>query len=102
MGTANPKRSSSSALKRLKSSLKDIRLVGPKQRSQKVNSRDGNIDKSKFSLMKNQINPFESKFNKVKHNVLGKRIKGTQGKPGLRRQIGINKACIYICNFEKK
>ena len=43
MGTANPKRNGSSALKRLKSTLKDKRLVGPKLRSQKVNLRDGNF-----------------------------------------------------------
>jgi hypothetical protein len=48
------------------------------------------------SLEPNQINPFELKVNKIKHDVLGKKIKGVQGKPGLKRQIGIEKACIYI------
>ena len=99
MGATNPKRSGSSALKRLKASLKDVGLVGrsniSKKKKTKVNPRDVNVEyKSKLnSLIKNQINPFELKVNKVKHNVLGKEIKGIQGKPGLKRQIGIDKVC---------
>ena len=101
MGVTNPKRSGSSALKRLKASLKDIEPVGrsniSKKKNQKVNPRDGNEYKSKLnSLNKNQINPFELKVSKVKHHVLGKKFKGIQGKPGLKRQIGIDK----VCNFK--
>src|SRR5271154_5144163 len=98
MGITNPRRSGSSALNRLKTTLKDVGLIGPKSRSniskkQKIHPKYGNTEyKSKLnSLMKNQINPFELKVNKVKHDVIGKKIKGVQGKPGLKRQIGIEK-----------
>ncbi|CAI2177220.1 4034_t:CDS:10 [Funneliformis geosporum] len=101
MRVKNPKRNGSSALKRLKTTLKDVGLVGQKSRSsiskkqkQKGNPVDANkIEyKSKLnSLMKNQVNPFELKINRVKHDVLGKKIKGVQGRPGLKRQIGIEK-----------
>lgn len=98
MRVTKPKSGRSSALKRLNATLKDVGLVGPKSRSaskKRTHPRDGNANISKLnSLAPNQINPFELKVNKVKHDVLGKKIKGVQGKPGLKRQIGIEKACI--------
>ncbi|CAG8607361.1 5960_t:CDS:10 [Rhizophagus irregularis] len=96
MRVTKPKSGRSSALKRLNATLKDVGLVGPKSRSaskKRTHPRDGNANISKLnSLAPNQINPFELKVNKVKHDVLGKKIKGVQGKPGLKRQIGIEKA----------
>ncbi|CAB4442152.1 unnamed protein product [Rhizophagus irregularis] len=95
MRVTKPKSGRSSALKRLNATLKDVGLVGPKSRSaskKRTHPRDGNANISKLnSLAPNQINPFELKVNKVKHDVLGKKIKGVQGKPGLKRQIGIEK-----------
>ncbi|CAG8560081.1 9677_t:CDS:10 [Funneliformis mosseae] len=101
MRVKNPKRNGSSALKRLKTTLKDVGLVGPKScssTSKKQKQKGNPVDTRKIeyqsklnSLIKNQVNPFELKINRVKHDVLGKKIKGIQGRPGLKRQIGIEK-----------
>ncbi|GBB85519.1 hypothetical protein RclHR1_12000011 [Rhizophagus clarus] len=93
MRATNPKSDRSSALKRLNATLKNNGLMGSKSRSNSKKQklpRDGGV-KSLNSLVPKQINPFELKINKVKHDVLGKKIKGIKGKPGMKRQIGIEK-----------
>ncbi|CAG8542688.1 2598_t:CDS:10, partial [Dentiscutata heterogama] len=93
-------KSGGSALKRLKSTLKEAKVIGHGSRSSmskkqkrkgKPKGDDRNNTKDKLEFLKNQINPFELKVTKTKHNVLGRKVKGTQGRPGLKRQIGIEK-----------
>ncbi|KAF0446050.1 Nop14-like protein [Gigaspora margarita] len=92
-------KSGGSALKRLKSTLKEAKVIGHGSRSSmsKKQKRKGkpkddkNDTKDKLEFLKNQINPFELRVTKTKHNVLGRKVKGIQGRPGLKRQIGIEK-----------
>ncbi|CAG8505790.1 27862_t:CDS:10 [Racocetra persica] len=88
-----------SALKRLKSTLKEAEVIGhgsrsnmsKKQRRKGKPKDDKNDAKSKLGFLKNQLNPFELKITKTKHNVIGRKVKGTQGRPALKRQMGIEK-----------
>ncbi|CAG8819599.1 12139_t:CDS:1, partial [Gigaspora rosea] len=91
-------KSGGSALKRLKSTLKEAKVIGhgsrssmSKKQKRKGRPNDKNDTKDKLEFLKNQINPFELRVTKTKHNVLGRKVKGTQGRPGLKRQIGIEK-----------
>ncbi|CAG8612988.1 6999_t:CDS:2 [Racocetra fulgida] len=80
-------KSGGSALKRLKSTLKEAEVIGPgsrsnmskKQRRKGKPKDDKNDAKSKLGFLKNQLNPFEIKVTKTKHNVIGRKVKGTQG-----------------------
>ena len=38
-----------------------------------------------------KVNPFEVKFNRQKHNVLGRKVKHDKGKPGVSRSKAIKK-----------
>ncbi|CAG8519627.1 9906_t:CDS:10 [Cetraspora pellucida] len=93
-------KSGGSALKRLKSTLKEAEVIGHGSRSSmsKKQRRKGkpkgdnkNHVNGKLGFLKDHINPFELKVTKTKHNVIGKKVKGTQGRPGLKRQMGIEK-----------
>ncbi|CAG8476649.1 6796_t:CDS:10 [Acaulospora morrowiae] len=94
------KKNGGSALKRLKTTLKEAGIIGPNSRSgiSKKQKRKGepkeigkNNIKSKIGHINGKVNPFELKVTRTKHNVLGKKVKGVQGRPGLKRQIGVEK-----------
>jgi len=84
----NQKKSNVSALKRLKTRLKNSGIIG-----QNVNSKKKGFDKKelkkktkeKLDNLKKETNPFEIKFTKQKHDIMGRKIKGIQGKPGQAR-----------------
>ncbi|KAI8087486.1 nucleolar protein 14, partial [Thamnidium elegans] len=86
-----------SALKRLKKTLQVAGVVGQASkasRSKKDRKRGAptevgknNADK-KLSLIRGEFNPFEHKIQKTKFEILGRKMKGTSGKPNLSKQIG--------------
>lgn len=83
-----------SQLKRLKASLRQAGVVGP-QKSKKAakkgrDGKDSRIDfQDKLSSIREEMNPFETKFTKRKFEVIGaEKVKGVKGRPGVSKQIG--------------
>lgn len=88
--------SGGSALKRLKKSLVAAGVVGPQSKSNrsKKDRKKGkpvtdkiDVDK-KLAHIRGEFNPFENKVQRQKFEILGRKLKGTQGKPALSKQIG--------------
>ncbi|KAF9438168.1 nucleolar complex protein 14 [Entomortierella beljakovae] len=87
-----------SALYRLKSSLKEAGAIGPNSRASlsKKDRKKGrptaasakNDLNKKLAHIKEAMNPFEMKVTHQKHDVLGRKTKGVQGKPTLSKQVG--------------
>ncbi|KAK3817642.1 MAG: Nop14-like protein [Benniella sp.] len=87
-----------SALYRLKSSLKEAGAIGPNSRASlsKKDRKKGrptaasakNDLNNKLAHIKDAMNPFEIKLTRQKHDVLGRKTKGVQGKPTLSKQVG--------------
>src|SRR4051794_25150114 len=91
-----------SQLKKLKASLKNAGVIGQPQKSKKVKnrlrkSRDGATTNSDSRVsrdaalqsIREEFNPFDIKKNREKYSVAGgRKVKGTQGKPGISKQIG--------------
>ncbi|KAF9114261.1 nucleolar complex protein 14 [Mortierella sp. AM989] len=87
-----------SALYRLKSSLKEAGAIGPNSRASlsKKDRKKGrptaasakNDLNKKLAHIKEAMNPFEMKVTHQKHDVLGRKSKGIQGKPTLSKQVG--------------
>ncbi|OMJ26586.1 putative nucleolar complex protein 14 [Smittium culicis] len=92
-----------SALKRLRSSLSSAGVIGPKASVSKKAKKKGVISQNKsndefqkqlstrLKQIQTEMNPFETKVNNKKDFVLGRKLKGETGKPGLTRQIGVEK-----------
>lgn len=94
--------SGGSALKRLKASLRAAGIVGQQSkasRSKKDRKRGIPIEagkndvNEKLKLIREEFNPFEIKVNRSKFNVVGRKVKGAQGKPTLSKQIGEENVC---------
>jgi nucleolar protein 14 len=92
--TQQPKGSGGSALKRLKKSLQVAGVVGQTSkasRSKKDRKRGApteagkNDADKKLSLIRGEFNPFEQKHQKTKFEILGRKMKGTSGKPTLSK-----------------
>ncbi|KAI7887814.1 nucleolar protein 14 [Mucor mucedo] len=92
-----PKGSGGSALKRLKKTLQAAGVVGQTSkasRSKKDRKRGAptevgrNDSDKKLSLIRGEFNPFEHKIQKTKFEILGRKMKGTSGKPNLSKQVG--------------
>lgn len=92
-----PKGSGGSALKRLKKTLQAAGVVGQTSkasRSKKDRKRGAptevgrNESDKKLSLIRGEFNPFEHKIQKTKFEILGRKMKGTSGKPNLSKQVG--------------
>ncbi|KAK9765272.1 nucleolar complex protein 14 [Basidiobolus ranarum] len=86
-----------SALKRLKSSLREAGVIGQQSRAStskksKKRGRPSEVGKNgvreKLNTISNALNPFELKVSKTKYDVVGRKVKGSQGRPGLSKQIG--------------
>ncbi|KAI3647032.1 hypothetical protein MP228_007253 [Amoeboaphelidium protococcarum] len=91
------KKGGGSVLKRLKSNLKDLGLIGPQKKSGASNkgtkAGDGGRDtiltkREKLAKLHNRISPFELKVNRQKHQVLNRVVKGSVGKPMISRKKG--------------
>jgi nucleolar protein 14 len=86
-------KSGGSALKKLKQSISENRIqeklqkVGKRksknaQQAQLVQRRDARSELRNLQKKNQQNNPFEQRFSKQKHDVLGRNQKGLQGRPG--------------------
>jgi nucleolar protein 14 len=89
--------SGGSALKRLKKSLQVAGVVGQTSKASrsKKDRKRGNPSEAgkndadkKLSLIRGEFNPFENKVQKEKFEILGRKVKGSSGKPTLSKQIG--------------
>ncbi|ORZ39919.1 nucleolar protein 14 [Catenaria anguillulae PL171] len=88
--------SGGSTLKRLKTTLKTAGLIGPQKAAAKkaakaTATRPSALAQKADAILKSlrSNNPFELKVQKTKHDVLGRKLKGSQGRPGLTRQKGL-------------
>ncbi|KAI9168116.1 nucleolar complex protein 14 [Blastocladiella emersonii ATCC 22665] len=95
-GTNRPGASGGSTLKRLKANLKSAGLIGAKAGKSKAAAKTAQPRQSALAQRADAVlrsirsnNPFEAKVTKTKHDVLGRKIKGAQGRPGLTRQRGL-------------
>lgn len=97
------KQSGGSTLKRLKSNLKSLGLIGKQKISKRKHAKLAKGEKeervAKLKKLQDQVNPFELKFNRKKHEVLGRKEKGVVGKPGASRKTGIEVVSIFS-NYE--
>ncbi|TPX68187.1 hypothetical protein SpCBS45565_g03263 [Spizellomyces sp. 'palustris'] len=95
---AQPKaKKGGSALKKLKSSLKEAGVLGKHHKISKKKSathRASALSARKEAvqtvrdLTSRQTNPFELQFTRTKHDVLNRKVKGAQGRPGAVRKRG--------------
>ncbi|KNE68437.1 hypothetical protein AMAG_19806 [Allomyces macrogynus ATCC 38327] len=90
-----PGASGGSTLKRLKDNLKKAGVIGVKT-SKKIAKSTTPARKSSLAQRADEVlksirskNPFEQKVNRTKHDVLGRKLKGSRGQPGLTRQKGL-------------
>ncbi|KAG0175439.1 nucleolar complex protein 14 [Apophysomyces sp. BC1015] len=97
MKNEQPKGSGGSALKRLKGSLRAAGVVGQqskasrskKDRKKGKPSEIGKNDaQEKLRLIRGEYSPFEMKVTRTKFDVIGRKVKGTSGKPTLSKQVG--------------
>ncbi|KAI8851833.1 nucleolar protein 14 [Chytridium lagenaria] len=72
------KKSGGSAIKSLKALVKDKRV------HDKKGKRLGTNDPKPKAL---RMNPFELQFSRAKHDVIGRKLKGVEGKPLLKRKV---------------
>ncbi|KAI9266971.1 nucleolar protein 14 [Sporodiniella umbellata] len=87
--------SGGSALKRLKKSLTSAGVVGQqakasrskKDRKKGMPTERLDLDK-KLNHIRGEFNPFEKKVQKEKFEILGRKMKGSVGKPTLSKQVG--------------
>ncbi|KAI9350805.1 nucleolar protein 14 [Obelidium mucronatum] len=115
MGTQRkPAVSGGSALKRLRTTLKSSGAIGvpvPSRKKRLHQSNDGK--QSVKSAMKQQLrtvdktasqnNPFERQFARLKHDVLGRKVKGVEGKPmAQRKKAEENRKKTLKVEMEKK
>lgn len=93
------KASGGSTLRQLKTSLKDLGLVGARRPAKKRTIAAGKATATRSEKEERQAklaklhaanpNGFELKFNKQKHDVMGRRVRGSAvGKPGVARKKG--------------
>lgn len=85
-----------SALTQLKDKLKTTRVgrVG-KNSSQKKHlqasqkKKESRVQLANMTRSQRENNPFELKFTKQKHEILGRKVKGINGRPGVTRKLGL-------------
>ena len=86
-----------SQLSQLKSKLHSSGVTDRRQLSKKSRSRKGGQDekdaaearRNKINAIVADLNPFEQKVTKPKHEVLGRKIKGAVGRPGAAKASGL-------------
>jgi nucleolar protein 14 len=81
--------SGGSALKKLRSELRGVGLLGNKKNSlKKKRSATSPAQVERIQAVLKKENPFEFQVNRQKHEVLGRRVKGVVGRPGVSRLRG--------------
>ncbi|KAG1835751.1 Nop14-like protein [Suillus variegatus] len=76
-----------SQLSQLKSALYQAGISKAPQNGKK-RKRSGSIDEDKFKKALHK-NPFDTKVTKLKHDIGGRKVKGSKGKPAERKQAGM-------------
>ena len=71
------------SLQKLKDSLKVRGAIKPNTKKSKVAKSESN---KKAASQPKETNPFELKFTRVKHNVIGRKVKGVNGNPSLSKK----------------
>jgi nucleolar protein 14 len=83
-----------SQLSQLKSALSQAGITKTSQNGKK-RKRSGSIDQDKIKKaaklqdIHQRLNPFDVKVTKLKHDIGGRKIKGTKGQPAQSKQAGI-------------
>jgi len=83
-----------SQLSQLKSALSQAGITQTSQNGKK-RKRSGSIDQDKIKKaaklqdIHQRLNPFDVKVTKLKHDIGGRKIKGTKGQPAQSKQAGI-------------
>ncbi len=101
-----------SQLKQLKSALQEAGLAqqpqaGKKRKRAAPTERDKEKKAARMKEIQQKLNPFDVKVTKVKHDVGGRKITGTIGRPAQSKQAGIEQvrtscftmhtSCLIIC-----
>ena len=83
-----------SQLKQLKTALSQAGLTpqpqaGKKRKRAAPTERDKEKKAAKLKEIQQKLNPFDVKVTKLKHDVGGRKIVGTTGRPAASKQAGI-------------
>ena len=89
-----------SQLKQLKSALQQAGLTqqpqaGKKRKRAAPTERDKEKKAARLQDIQQKLNPFDVKVTKVKHDVGGRKITGTTGRPAQSKQAGIEQVRKY-------
>ena len=55
--------------------------------------RDKEKRAAQLDEIQRRLNPFDVKVTKLKHDVVGRKLKGITGKPARSKQVGIEQVC---------
>jgi nucleolar protein 14 len=99
-----------SQLSQLKSALNSAGLRGqpPQSKKRKRTGRAEDTEREKKAKaarledIRRKLNPFDEKATKLKHDVLGRKLKGVVGKPAKSKQTGIEQVHLLISGYEKR
>lgn len=82
-----------SQLSQLKSALSVAGISQPPQSNKRKRSKNEDVDKerkaAKLREIQQKMNPFDVQVTKLKHDVGGRKIKGTSGRPAQSKQAGL-------------
>ena len=67
-----------------------------KVRARKKEKRDKEKKAAKLKDIQQKLNPFDVKVTKLKHDVGGRKIIGTTGRPAQSKQAGIEQVCLSV------
>jgi nucleolar protein 14 len=98
------KNAGGSVLKKLRTQLKAAGIIGQTKNKDGKNSKNrksGGKDNAgnRKPRTRELANPFETKLTRRKHEVIGQKIRGAVGKPGVSRKRGEEKVFRYPNSF---
>jgi nucleolar protein 14 len=102
------KKKTGSVLQRLRGQLTDAGLIGHKNKLVSAKSNKSARQKERLETRKvarqrlksKDVNPYELKFAKPKHEVLGRKVRGVGGRPGLTRVKAEAKVHLFVALTE--
>ena len=88
-----------SQLSQLKSALSQAGLSkqqqnGRKRKRSMLDEKEKEKKAAKLREIQQKMNPFDVKVTKLKHDVGGRRIVGSSGRPAQSKQAGIERVCV--------
>ena len=72
---------------------KGSQLAQLKRKHSAPPERDKEKRAAQLDEIQRRLNPFDVKVTKLKHNVVGRKLKGITGKPARSKQAGIEQVC---------